>query len=229
MSRFHESETSAALVDIVDLAGLTRASVSEDVLTEMRWSGESSLTYDHQPCDGLLAIMQRIGEDWIRADTAIPGEHLVPESSTAQKRQPARVEESVQAAFRAAEDEVFEDGADSVFSEELSRLVRRYGAVSVSVVAHLLSSPRTNVEVAAQALRSLAEIKHSASHDQRLWLLETGLEHASSWVRDGAALGLASLDDPAAIRALEEAIEREEVEELRQDMEKVLAGLARDR
>lgn len=229
MSRFYDSETSSAPVEIVDPSGLTRASVSEDLLTEMRRSGESSGTYDHQPCDGLLDIMRRIGEDLIRADTAIPGEHPIPESSTAQKRHPARLDESVQAAFRAAQDEVFEDGADSLFSEELSHLVHRYGAISVSVVAHLLSSPRTDVEVAAQALRSLAEIKHPASHDRRLWLLETGLGHASSWVRDGAALGLASLDDPAAIPALEGAIEREEVEELREDMEKVLVGLARDR
>jgi hypothetical protein len=44
-------------------------------------------------------------------------------------------------------------------------------------------------------------------------------------VRDGATLGLASLNDPQAITPLKQAIEREQIGELREDMQQVLDQL----
>jgi hypothetical protein len=58
-----------------------------------------------------------------------------------------------------------------------------------------------------------------------LWLLERSLGSRSSRIRDGAVLGLAFLDDAAAIPYLRQVIDREPVKELRADMEQVLAQL----
>jgi hypothetical protein len=58
-----------------------------------------------------------------------------------------------------------------------------------------------------------------------LWLLEKCLESSSIFVRDGAILGIASLDDPFAISAVRKAIEKEACEGLRQNMQAVLQQL----
>jgi HEAT repeat protein len=60
-------------------------------------------------------------------------------------------------------------------------------------------------------------------------LLESSIFRSSARVRDGAALGLAFLDDPHAIPYLKRAIENEKYSELREDMQMVLAQLERSR
>jgi len=129
--------------------------------------------------------------------------------------------EILKALFREAGSITFEDGMESNFSRELVRLVRRYGKTAMEVITTLIVNDNVNAEVAAETLRWLGRVDHPPSHHDRLWLLEKSLFSTSALVRDGAVLGLASLDDPHAIPYLRQAIEREKYASLREDLEQV--------
>jgi hypothetical protein len=133
--------------------------------------------------------------------------------------------EIIKALFREAKKFSFEDGMETEFSKELARLVRRHGKAAIEVVTALIVNENIDAEMAAEALRWLGRMDHPPSYRDRLWLLERSLFCSSAQVRDGAALGLASLDDPHAIPYLQQAIEREKCVELRQDLEQVLEQL----
>jgi len=162
--------------------------------------------------------------------TAQP-EPLELESSTAPPERAdevgkkAEIRKRIEALFGAAKEEFFEDGMESEFSRGLVSLVRQYSNRAIDVLVHLLGSDQVNAEVASEALRWLGRMDHPPSYYSRLWLLERSLRCSSARVRDGAALGLSFLDDPDAITYLKQTIEREPVEELRRDMEQVLAQL----
>jgi hypothetical protein len=141
------------------------------------------------------------------------------------------------ALFAAAKDEYFEDGMESAFSRGLIRLIGEYGEKAVVELAFLILHDQVNAEIAAEALRWLGHMEGPGgpaptqlrqdmrSYQRRLWLLERSLFTASARLRDGATLGLASLDDPHAVRYLRRAIAQEPSPELRSDMEQVLAQL----
>jgi hypothetical protein len=153
--------------------------------------------------------------------TACREESTPVASSTARSIGLVDLSSSVEAAFRAAQYETFRDGEESDFAKELALLVWQYGNSAVDDIGRLITSDHLDGEVASVALRTLGRLQHPLSHVSRLRLLERALTHQSSWVRDGAALGLASLGDPAAVVALQRAIAQEPIEELRQDMEAV--------
>lgn len=126
-------------------------------------------------------------------------------------------------------DTIFEDGVESPFSRELIRNLEKYGNVALEVLFDLILHARINPELAAEALRWLGYIENHETHEYRRWLLERSLECSSPRVRDGALLGLASLDDPKAIPSLKLAIEKEQVSELRHDMEQTILQLESSR
>jgi hypothetical protein len=155
------------------------------------------------------------------ASRTVCHEESVPLANTID--QPIRVVDvsrPVEAAFRAAQYETFGDGEESEFAKALVLLVRQYGSSAVDAIRKLITFDHLD-EVASVALRTLGRVQHPMSRASRLRLLEHALTHHSSWVRDGAALGLASLGDPAAIGPLQRAVAQEPIEELRQDMEAV--------
>jgi hypothetical protein len=129
------------------------------------------------------------------------------------------------AAFQRGRQERFEDGMESNFSAELESLVRTYGPSSKEILAGLLEDNGVSAEVWGEAMRCLGRLDDPASQEARLWLLEKGLTSRSAFVRDSAALGLASMDHPSAIPYLQRAIEAEKIAELRADMNEVLAQL----
>ncbi len=94
-----------------------------------------------------------------------------------------------------------------------------------TILTRLIAIEQVNAEVASESLRWLGHIEHPKTYDNRLWLLERSLFCSSARVRDGAALGLASLDDPHAIPYLRRAIQRENCIELRKDIKQVLIQL----
>jgi len=147
------------------------------------------------------------------------------ENSTVQQERPEEIDQEFTILFEAAKEQVFEDGMESEFSKELISLVKKYGDAAMEVVADLITNERVNAEVASEALRWLGRMDHSTSYHFRRWLLERSLGCSSAMVRDGAALGLASLNDPHAILYLKQAILREEHAELCEDMEQVLVQL----
>ena len=75
------------------------------------------------------------------------------------------------------------------------------------------------------AFPPLVRMEHKQTLNKRLWLLQRCLFCSSPSVRDGALLGLASMDDTSAIYSLRKAIERESYVELKEDMMKVLKQL----
>jgi hypothetical protein len=148
-----------------------------------------------------------------------------PENFTAPQERPVEVEKTIEILFEAAREEVFEDGMESEFSRKLVSLVEAYGNAMLEIIAYLIVYEKVNGEVAAESLRWLGRIDHAPTYPYRLWLLERSLRCSSARVRDGATLGLASLNDPQAITPLKQAIEREQIGELREDMQQVLDQL----
>jgi len=80
--------------------------------------------------------------------------------------------------------------------------------------------------VIAEALKWLARVPHPGTHDRRRLTIEGALRHEAMEVRDGAILGLWSIEDPASIPAVREALPKEAVPWLRDEMEKLLQQLA---
>jgi hypothetical protein len=161
-------------------------------------------------------------ENWTTASRQDFSEH-----STALQETPVEISRKIAALFEAAKDQYFEDGMESEFSKGLIALVEAYGSMAVHELAYLILFEKVNAEVASEALRWMGNMPHSVSFPFRLWLLERSLLCSSSMVRDGAILGLASLDDPRAIPYIKRAMEREQCEELRKNMEQVLVQLER--
>ncbi|MBI5747050.1 MAG: hypothetical protein HZA13_08615 [Nitrospirae bacterium] len=147
------------------------------------------------------------------------------ENSTVKEELPEDLDQKIKTLFELAEGEDFEFGMESNFSEELNFLVQKYGNAAMEIIANLIIYEKASVKVSSEALRLLGHISHIPSHRFRLWLLENRLNSSYVNVRDGAALGLANLDDPHAIPYLKKSIEQEPKIDLRKDMEKVLAQL----
>ncbi|MFV2045346.1 MAG: HEAT repeat domain-containing protein [Anaerolineales bacterium] len=124
-----------------------------------------------------------------------------------------------------ASDEVFEDGVESQFSRSLLDLLAKYGAIAVSALAKLVTDARANEEISAEALRWIGLMDDGSTKKHRLWLLERSLSSPSARIRDGATLGISFMDDPGAAAGLREAIESEQIGELREDMKTALEEL----
>jgi hypothetical protein len=132
-------------------------------------------------------------------------------------------------AFSMASEERFEDGVESAFSGMLVSMLQTYGSAAVAALESVIKSEETNAEVAAEALHWLGMISHPDSRRYRLWVLQESLRSASARIRDAASLGLAALDDPAAIPSLLDAVQREQYSELRQNLQLVLDQLEQTR
>lgn len=134
--------------------------------------------------------------------------------------------EQFQRLFAAAREERFEDGMESNFSHHLLALLEKYGASAYDALGSLILESSVNMEAAAEACRWLGRLEDPKNHTTRRTWLESILQGGhSARVRDGAALGLASMDDPASIPAFQQAIEREVNTELRHDLQQVLDQL----
>lgn len=133
--------------------------------------------------------------------------------------------EQITALFRGGREELFEDGVESGFSRRLVELIITHGSSAMREVSNIILNGKANDEVSSEALRWLGHIDHTASYQYRLSLLKRALRSPSARVRDGALLGLSYLDDPDALDDLQLAIQKENVKELRKDMEQVLGQL----
>lgn len=141
-----------------------------------------------------------------------------PESGTEQISVNAEIFVQAQEIFAAGKYDDFEDGFESKFSRALQVFVRRNGFVAVAALQNLILLPETNLAVSAEALRWLGQIEQPSSYSARMSLLMRSLSHPSGRVRDGAVLGLSSLDDPKSLTFLRGAIKEEPIQELRDDM-----------
>jgi hypothetical protein len=157
----------------------------------------------------------------------MPEFHFVTvlDSSTLPQDYPDEIDQEIELLFDRAKEEVFEDGMESEFSRGLISYIRRYGNAAIATLERLIVTEQVNAEVASEAMRWLGHIDHPITYRSRLHLLERSLHNSSARVRDGAGLGLASLDDPHAIPYLKQAIEREQYQELRHDLKQVVIQL----
>jgi len=162
---------------------------------------------------------------WVAAGDTTGKYYTWLENSTAQQERPKQIDQEITILFEAAKEQDFEDGMESEFSKGLISLIKKYGNAVMEVISDLIIHEGVNAAVASEALRWLGRMDHPTSYYFRLWLLERSLRCSSAMVRDGAALGIASLDDTHAIPYLKQAILRENYAELREDMEQVLVQL----
>ena len=135
------------------------------------------------------------------------------------------VEEQLERLFSAADEEQFEVGIESQFSRGLQRLCAYDPVAALQSLKAKLIDGDAGSEVLAESLRWASRQEAVPIRDLVVELLSTGLHHASSLVRDAAALSLAYLDQGAAIVQLQHALEREKVPELREDLEDLIRSL----
>jgi len=146
-------------------------------------------------------------------------------SSSLLQTQMELISRQIEVLFRAYAHEDFEDGTESEFINELSSYVLKYGTIAVEVIASIVLKFDIKPQVTFEALRWLGSITHSESYRSRLFLLERSLRNPSRWVRDGAALGLVSMKDVHAVPYIRDAIDREQIQDLRKDLQDVLNRL----
>jgi hypothetical protein len=172
-----------------------------------------------------LASEERSCYTFERIRSYPPGAETASPNSTREPRRDEELEQWITSLFMVSSDEEFENGTISSFSHHLCSNIDRHGNAAMEIISYLFLYKNVNPEVLSEALRWLGRIDQVESHSYRLWLLERSLESPSIFVRDGAILGIAALDDPYAMPALRKAIEKETCEELRENMQAVLEQL----
>ena len=148
-------------------------------------------------------------------------------NSTVQQENLDDIDKKIEELFDFAKEQEFEDGMESEFSRGLISFIKKHGNDAVKAMTPIFIHEEKNAEILSEALRWIGRLEHPSSdlYLNRLWLLERCLFCSSPQVRDGATLGLASLNDPHAIYYLKQTIKREKYSELREDMEQVLLQL----
>lgn len=159
-----------------------------------------------------------------KPETTSPSADTTLLSPTGLSRQ-REIQSLIDAIFREAEDQDFDDGMESDFSRRLLAAIKKYGNQAMQEISYLIIYKKTTNEVASEALRWLGRIVDPQTCSWRLWLLEKSLSSDSPLLRDSAGLGLASMDNPHAIPVIRQAIAQEACDELRADLKMVLDDL----
>ena len=115
----------------------------------------------------------------------------------------------LRAVFDLGASEVFEDGMETEFSEELIECVEAGPSSAVDALRRLVDQGYAGQEVGGEALRWLGCVNQPDTRDVRRLALERYLQSDSAYLRDGAAIGLSEMDDPAALPAIEVAASKE--------------------
>lgn len=119
-----------------------------------------------------------------------------------------------------------EPGMENAFSRGLEKLIARHGDPALSEIQSFILEERTKSSIAMEALQYIGRMDSNRWKTERRKLLEQCLLRSrSAWVRDGAGLGLASLDDPRSIGAVKTAIAKESSNSLKKDLKSVLEQL----
>ena len=137
------------------------------------------------------------------------------------------IERELDRLFKESVTERFEVGIESKFARALGNLLAVNPDKVLSSLEERVLSSECDSEVIAETMRWAGELELEHVRDTVVALLCTGLQHASSLVRDAAALSLGNLEGPSAIGYLERAIEHETVPELRADIRGLVMSLQR--
>ncbi len=139
------------------------------------------------------------------------------ESIKPQRPDPEFINHAIRRICREASEYQFEDGMISPFEVELRKLVYWYDIDALEALHDFIEHGNSNT-VSAESLRIIGDIKDPTTHPYRTWLLVKYLRHESTYIRDGAIVGLLYLDDPASISAVEAAKETETSSLLKEDL-----------
>ena len=119
-----------------------------------------------------------------------------------------------------------EPGMTNSFSEGLEEVIEKYGEPALREIQDLILNEETKSAIAMEALQYIGRTDSETWKNERRKILENCLLNSdSAWARDGAGLGLASLDDPRSIPVLQAAISKETSKALKQDLYLVLDQL----
>ena len=132
-----------------------------------------------------------------------------------------RFEEFVQT----ARNEQFADGMDSTFASRVHDSILHHGSVAVAAWERMLMRTGNMYETGEELLRQLGLSEHVASKPTRLRVLMDSTTSNDARIRDAASLGLAFLDDPAALPAVRQAYAAEQQPWLRESFNLVIAQL----
>ncbi len=136
------------------------------------------------------------------------------------------VEVAVQNLFSLANFIDFEPGKTNDFQDGLEETIEKHGELALLEIQTLVLNGETKSAIAMEALQYVGNTESNTWRDARRLMLERCLLRSrSAWVRDGAGLGLASLDDPRSIAVLQKAILKETSRALKSDLTLVLDQL----
>ena len=122
--------------------------------------------------------------------------------------------------------EVFHDGMDSEFSRNFHSLIDAHGVRAIDALRAYMNSDRANGEYVGEALKQLGDHEDEETHAARLdFLIDCLFSAPDAIIRDNISLGIASMDDPAAIDAVETALASEPTEFMRYSLALVLEQL----
>lgn len=166
-----------------------------------------------------LAILENRDADF-SSSTAVPTliDGALPESENPILPQARRI--VAESAW-----ENFADGMESGLSRKLHSLIQAHGGEAVEAFGALIKNGRADVESAEEILRQIGYSEHAPTHDARLELLSGFLFSPSARIRDAASIGVAGMDDPAALNAVETALANEPTEFIRYSLALVLEQL----
>jgi hypothetical protein len=171
--------------------------------------------------DAREPILRRIGG----AGTGMVQSDTPASSSTKQIISSKNIERELEQLFHEFRHEVFEDGIESDFSQRLLRMIETKGNMALLELDALLRSPSTPLTVSAEALRWLGQMRDRETHAYRRWILTDLLKAPSLLIRDGAIVGLLTLDDPSIKHSVRAALASEPSEQLRRDLSQLLDQL----
>lgn len=134
------------------------------------------------------------------------------------------IDEEIQRLFSLATLIDLEPGMDNEFSIGLEDAIERGGKPALQAIERLVLTETVPSSIAMDALEYIGDTDSDKYRSERREMLERCLLNSNSaWVRDGAGLGIAALDDPLSLPVLEIAIARESSKALKSDL-----GLVRE-
>lgn len=136
------------------------------------------------------------------------------------------LDEEIANLFSLANHIALEPGFPNSFSEGLEKVIEEHGNQALKAIQDLILGDQVKSSIAMEALQYVGDAESVTWLNARRKMLETCLrESNSSWVRDGAGLGIASLNDVRSIGAVKEAIQKEPSDALKEDLNLVLYQL----
>lgn len=129
--------------------------------------------------------------------------------------------DEVRQMFGLARNVHFQDGFENQFSQWLVEYIKSHGEKAIHDIAMHITHESPDNAVVGEACRWIGYMEHPDTYESRRKLLEHLLTgHKSHYVRDGALLGLQSMDDDKSLPAYILAAANESNEWLRDEINK---------